>query len=417
MNRKPFTSRTTLPLEASPSSGVRSVRIRLAKVAPMVSSNFYLLLGVTVFMVGFGLMMVLSSSSVGSEIDDSSSFTVFLRQGTYALIGIPLLLVASRLPSMFWKRSAWLVLAGGCALQLLVIASPLGVTVNGNRNWLQLGPLPTLQPSELIKVGVVLWLGMFLAKKQHRITQFSYTLVPTVLVTGAAIILVALGGDLGTTVILIGMVLGALFFAGIPLRHLALLTAVSATIAILTALSRPNRVTRILEFLQPGTAHYSGSGWQIQNGYFALADGGIFGVGLGNPKAKWSWLPAVDTDFIFAVIGEELGLIGACLVLMLIVVLGVAFLRIIRATPAPFARVVTAAIMVWIVGQALVNIAVVLGVPLPLISAGGTALISSLLAIGIVLSLSRETDSHRPAVSALDMVGFRTTAPKTRTRV
>ncbi|GGF23146.1 hypothetical protein GCM10011399_15940 [Subtercola lobariae] len=376
----------------------------------MVSSNFYLLFGVTVFMVAFGLVMVLSSSSVGSEIDDSSSFSVFFRQGTYALIGIPLLLVASRLPSTFWKRSAWLVLAGGCVLQLLVIATPLGVTVNGNRNWLQLGPIPALQPSELIKVGVVLWLGMFLAKKQHRITQFSHTLIPTVLVLGSSIILVALGGDLGTTVILIMMVLGGLFFAGIPLRHLVLLTAVSATIAILTALSRPNRVTRILSFLHPATADYSGSGWQIQNGYFALGDGGIFGVGLGNSKAKWSWLPAVDTDFIFAVIGEELGLIGACVVLLLIVVLGVAFLRIIRATPDPFARVVTASIMVWIIGQALVNIAVVLGlvpvlgVPLPLISAGGTALISSLLAIGIVLSLSRETDSLLITQSGANML-------------
>ncbi|WP_323511588.1 putative lipid II flippase FtsW [Subtercola sp. RTI3] len=403
-------------------TGARSVRITLAKVAPMVSSNFYLLFGVTVFMVAFGLMMVLSSSSVGSEIDSSSSFSVFLRQGTYALIGIPLLLVASRLPSTFWKGSAWIVLAGGCLLQLLVIGSPLGVTVNGNRNWLQLGPLPALQPSELIKVGVVLWLGMFLAKKQHRITQFSYTLVPTVIVTGAAIVLVALGGDLGTTVILIGMVLGALFFAGIPIRHLAMLTAVSATIAILTALSRPNRVTRILAFLQPGTADYSGTGWQIQNGYFALGDGGIFGVGLGNSKAKWSWLPAVDTDFIFAVIGEELGLIGGCLVLALIIVLGVAFLRIIRASPDPFARVVTAAIMVWIVGQALVNIAVVLGmlpvlgVPLPLISAGGTALISSLLAIGIVLSLSRETGTNPPANDTPEMGDGRFAAPKKRAR-
>ncbi|TIH37455.1 putative lipid II flippase FtsW [Subtercola vilae] len=397
-----MSSAVKTPMGAATSGGARLMRITLPKVAPMLSSNFYLLLGVTLFMVGFGLMMVLSSSSVGSEIDADNSFTVFLRQGSFALIGIPLLLLASRLPSSFWKRSAWLVLAGGSALQLLVIATPLGVTVNGNRNWLQLGPLPALQPSELIKVGVVLWLGMFLAKKQHRIAQFSYTLVPTVIVTGTAIILVALGGDLGTTVILIGMVLGALFFAGIPLRHLALLTAVSATIAILTALSRPNRVTRILSFLQPDTTDYSGSGWQIQNGYFALGDGGIFGVGLGNSKAKWSWLPAVDTDFIFAVIGEELGLIGAVVVLLLIVVLGVAFLRIIHATQDPFARVVTAAILVWIVGQALVNIAVVLGllpvlgVPLPLISAGGTALISSLIAIGIVLSFSRETDARTP---------------------
>ncbi|MBM7470594.1 putative lipid II flippase FtsW [Subtercola frigoramans] len=365
----------------------------------MVSSNFYLLFGVTVFMVALGLVMVLSSSSVGSALDDNSSFSVFLRQGSYALIGIPLLLAASRLPSTFWKQSAWLVLAGGSALQFLVIATPLGVTVNGNRNWLQLGPLPALQPSELIKVGVVLWLGMFLTKKQHRITQFSHTLIPTVLVLGSAIILVALGGDLGTTVILIMMVLGGLFFAGIPIRHLLLLTIVSATIAILTALSRPNRVTRILSFLHPETADYSGSGWQIQHGYFALSNGGIFGVGLGNSTAKWSWLPAVDTDFIFAVIGEELGLIGACVVLVLIVVLGIALLRIIRATPDPFARIVTAAITVWIIGQALVNIAVVLGllpvlgVPLPLISAGGTALISSLLAIGIVLSLCRESDT------------------------
>jgi cell division protein FtsW len=374
-----------------------SARISLGRVFRAESSNYLMLLGLTLFMVVFGLIMVLSSSSVVSHATTNNFFSAFWSQGIFALIGLPLMLIASRMPSRFWKKSAWVLLAGSCLLQVVVLTTPLGLpAVGGNRNWLHLGGL-TGQPSEAIKVALALWLGVVLARKQDLLGKWKHVVIPLIPIGGGAILLVTIGGDLGTTMIMAGFVLGALFFAGVKLRHLIIGSAVIASAAVVVALTSASRVGRISAFFGGTSAVNPDVQWQINNGNYALASGGIFGVGLGNSHAKWSWLPAADTDFIFAVIGEELGLIGAILVLVLFVLLAITFLRIINASTDPFARITTAAIMVWIIGQALVNIGVVLGVipvlgvPLPLISAGGTAMISSMFAIGIVLSFARES--------------------------
>jgi cell division protein FtsW len=208
---------------------------------------------------------------------------------------------------------------------------------------------------------------------------------------------VLLGQDLGTAIVLIMMVLGALFFAGVRLRHLVVPVIVMSAAGLLLGAATASRQLRIQAWLSGCTsdADYSGLCWQTLHGWWALASGGFFGVGLGNSKAKWSWLPEADNDFIFAIIGEELGLIGAVLVLALFIVLAIGFVRVIRANTDPFARVAVSIVLVWITGQAMMNIAVVLGllpvlgVPLPLISAGGSALVTSLFAIGIVLSFAR----------------------------
>ncbi len=372
-------------------------RISLGRAFSAESSNHVMLLGVTLFMVVFGLVMVLSSSSVDSHAQSDNFFARFWSQGMYAVIGVPLMLVVSRVPVHWWRRLAWPAMIGSCLLQVLVIVTPLGVDVNGNRNWLQIGPVQ-FQPSEGIKIAMIIWMGMFLAMKQDKITQWRYSLVPVLIVTGVALALVLAGGDLGTTLIMALIVLGALFFAGIPMRHLIVTGLIAGAVVAGFILTSANRMARFAAFFQPHTVDVMSEGWQIQQGNFALASGGIFGVGLGNSHAKWNWLPEADTDFIFAIIGEELGLIGAIVVLALFILLAVMFLRITRANDDPFVRVATAAIMVWLIGQGLVNIAVVLGVlpvlgvPLPLISAGGTALISSLVGIGIVLSFARAND-------------------------
>lgn len=390
-----------------------STRISLGRVFRAESADYVFLLGITLFMVVFGLIMVLSSSSVDSHIDDNNFFTKFMKQGMFAMIGVPLMLIASRLPTRFWKKWAWVALLVACGLQLLVIATPLGVDNYGNQNWLQIGSLPALQPSEAIKVAMVLWLGMFFAKKQNKLTQWRHSLLPAVLVMGTAIALVLAGSDLGTVLIMASILLGALFFAGIPMRQLIVTFLIGGGTALLFVVTSPNRMERITSFLHPHTADYMSSGWQTQNGLFALASGGVFGVGLGNSHSKWAWLPSADTDFIFAIIGEELGLIGAILVLGLFVLLAIAFLRIFHASTDPGARVTTAAVMVWLIGQGLVNIGVVLGVfpvlgvPLPLISAGGTALISSLVAIGIVLSFARESGSATPRTAGVPVSSAR----------
>lgn len=394
------------PALAADSRMARVARVTLARVFPSESPAYVVLLATTLFLVGFGLVMVLSSSSVASHLNDDDFFSRFLGQGLYAVLGVPLMLVVSRFPAALLARLATPLLVGSAALQLLVVATPLGHGAFGNRNWLDLGPV-TFQPSELIKISMILWLGSFLTRRRQHLTRWTRSLLPVLIVCGPAIGLVLAGGDLGTTMIMVGILLGVLFFAGTPLRHLAALALVAGAGAGMMAAVRPARVTRILAFLHPSTADFMSTGWQIQNGYFALASGGVLGVGLGNSQAKWTWLPAASTDFIFAVIGEELGLVGCVLVLALIVLLAVTMVRILRAAPDPFQRAVVAGVMIWIVGQAIVNIAVVLGllpvlgVPLPLVSAGGTALISTLVGIGIVLSFARH-QTIRPRAEAPD---------------
>jgi cell division protein FtsW len=358
------------------------------------SGNYFLLLGTTLFLVLLGLVMVLSSSSIDSYVGRQGFFGVFWKQGMFALIGIPLMLVISRLPIRVFKRWAWVAIFVAVGVQLLVF-TPLGIEVGGNLNWIGIGSV-NFQPSELVKLALVIWMGAILAKKEPLLGQLGHVVVPILPVAGGAILLVLLGGDLGTVMIMAGLVFGALFYAGIKLRMLFLPVIAGALIAVVVAFSSESRTTRIMSFFNGSGADYEGTDWQAQHGLWALASGGVFGVGLGNSRAKWSWLPAADNDYIFAIIGEELGLIGAVVVLLLFIALAIAFVRIIRSSNDMFSRVVTGAVMVWLIGQAFVNIAVVLGVlpvlgvPLPLISSGGSALLTTLAAIGIVLAIARE---------------------------
>lgn len=353
----------------------RIVRVLLAPLPRRLSADAAVLLAVVLFLVMFGLVMVLSASSVDSRIDSGDSFTVFLRQASFAAVGVPLMLLAARMPATLWARLSGPVLLVGCALQLLALVTPLGVTVNGNRNWLELGPL-TFQPSETVKAGIVLWLAMFLAQRERRLGEMRGAVLPTLLVPGAAIGLVLLGGDLGTAMILLAVVVGALYFAGVRMRHLLLVVGVIAVAVVIAAISRPSRLARIGAFLDPASADPGDDGYQTLNGYYALSDGGVFGAGIGGSKEKWAWLPAVDTDFIFAIVA-----------------------RMTRGAQTMHQRVLTGAVMTWILGESLVNIAVVLGlfpvlgVPLPFVSAGGTALLSALVMVGAAVSVSRPGSS------------------------
>lgn len=358
---------------------------------------------ITFLLVGFGLIMVLSSSSITSYLADQGFFGGFWRQVIFAVIGIPLMLVAAAMPMRFWKRYAWLFLGLGIVLQLLVF-TPLGVEVYGNRNWIQIGGF-TAQPSEALKLALVVWVGAVLQRKEPLLGQMRHELIPVVL-PGAVIALgvVLLGRDLGTVLIMAAIVFGAMYFGGISWKTLGV-TALGGALAVaFFVLSSPNRMQRLLSHAG-GTDDYSGIDWQATHGLWALAGGGFFGVGLGNSKAKWSWLPAADNDYIFAIIGEELGFIGALLVIALFVVLTVVMLRLITRTRDRFGRTVVGGILVWIVGQAFVNIGVVvgilpvLGVPLPLISSGGTALIACLIAIGVVISIARDTAQYSEEIS------------------
>jgi cell division protein FtsW len=370
-----------------------AARISLGRTLSAESSSYFLLLGTTLFLVAFGLVMVLSSSSVESFVDHRNSFSAFLSQGGAAVLGVPAMLILSRSRPGWWQRLAVPALVCAAILQLLVF-TPLGYGYGGNRNWLDVGFM-SIQPSEITKLALVLWLGQVLSARQAELDSGKRLFWLIVPVSGFMIGLVLLGKDLGTAIIMASIVFGALFFAGVRLRFLAVGAVAAGAVALIFSRMSTSRVDRVNAWLSGCQNDYLNTCWQVKHGTWALAAGGIFGVGLGNSKAKWSWLPEADNDFIFAVIGEELGLLGAIVVLLLFVVLAFSCIRILRSEPDQFSRIVTSAIMVWVLVQAFVNIAVilgvlpVLGVPLPLISAGGSSLIITLLSIGLVLSIAR----------------------------
>jgi cell division protein FtsW len=284
-------------------------------------------------------------------------------------------------------------------MQLRVVLPGLGYERGQNRNWIDLGSF-TAQPSELIKLALVIWLAWVLSRKGAALHEWREVAVPILPITIVTTGLVLAGNDLGTATIILAIVFGSLFYAGVRLRLIAAGVGAVALLGLLFVQFSDSRSSRIAAWLDQcqDPDLYSNDCWQSIHGWEALAHGGVFGVGLGNSSGKWSWIPEAANDFIVAIIGEELGLAGALLVLVLFAILAVCFVRIIRMNRDPFAKLAVSAAMVWIIGQAFVNIAVVLGllpvlgVPLPLVSAGGSALITTLVAIGIVLSFAR----HRP---------------------
>lgn len=375
-----------------------------AELKALADPTVVMIYAITSLLVGIGLIMVLSSSSITSYLDEQGFFGGFWKQATYAAIGIPLMLLAAAFPIRFWKKWAWVLLGLGVVLQLLVF-TPLGIEVYGNRNWIQIGSFGG-QPSEMLKLALVVWIGAVLLAKEPLLGRARHEFIPIVF-PGAAIALglVLLGRDLGTTLVMGLTVLGAMFFGGVSWKTLGSTAAGAALIAVLFVITSPNRMNRLFGHVT-GNEDYSGLGWQPLHGLWALAGGGVFGVGLGGSKAKWSWLPAADNDYIFAIIGEELGLVGALLVIALFVALAAVLLRVISRARDRFGRAVVGGILVWIVGQAFINIGVVigvlpvLGVPLPLISSGGTALIACLLAIGVVISIARDGAAHQEELQA-----------------
>ena len=360
------------------------------------SIYFYQLLGITVFLVAFGLVMVLSASSIDSLKASNNSFAIFGKQAGFAVIGLIGLSLASLMPMNWWRGRAKFLYVLTMLLQLAVLF--LGTEINGNRNWISIFGI-SLQPSEFLKVAVVLHVSVFLAAKVRDLDLLETWLRAGAMML-AAMALVYFGKDLGTMIVMLIMFVGLLAFAGMPwklMRLVALGTVLLMPVAL--TLGSGSRIGRITAWLNPNAPDPNGYNWQAEHGMWAVSAGGIFGAGLGESKMKWSWIPEVENDFIFAVIAEELGLVGALVVIALFIALAFAFFRIWQRTSDEFSRFVVSGVMIWITMQALINIAVVLrllpvlGVPLPLISAGGSSLIATLGAIGIVLAVERE--NHR----------------------
>lgn len=368
-------------------------------------ASYYLIVGAVALLVALGLVMVLSSSSVSSlsDTDGASPYGIFFNQARFAIIGLPLAWLASRLPVGFYKRFAWPVLLGALALQALV---PLiGITVRGNQNWIRIPGGQSIQPSEFAKLALAVWLGVVLARKRPLLHRWVHVLVPGVLVALVTVGFVLLGHDLGTALILLILLAGALFVAGVPMRFFAVGFVLATFVVVQLAQASDSRMNRIAAFFS-SDCDTQGACYQTTRGMYGLASGGLTGIGLGESREKWSYLPMAHNDFIFAILGEELGLLGTLLVLGLFGVLAFALTRVVRRHTDPFVQISTGAIGAWVLGQALINIAVVIGllpvigVPLPLVSAGGSALVTTMVAMGVVLSFARSEPGAAEALAA-----------------
>lgn len=409
-----MTAATTRPVAGAPARR----RSALGQWNSAVTS-YYVLAAATALLLVLGLVMVLSSSSVDSLAKGESPYTEFLDQTKFALVGVPVMLVLARMPVARLRALAWPALVVALLFQALVF-SPLGYGQGGNRNWVRL-PGFYAQPSEVIKVALALWLGAVLARKAPLLGQWKHALIPALPVAGLSIGVVLLGHDLGTALVLILLVFGAMWVSGVKLRMFAVPVAAAAAVAVPLVVLSGNRSDRFKAWLG-GACDEADGCYQSLHGIRALATGGWGGLGLGQSREKWSYLPAAHNDFVFAIIGEELGLLGTLLVLALFGLLAFAMVRVMRRHPDPFARITTGAICCWIVGQALVNVAVVvgllpvIGVPLPLVSAGGSALITTLAALGIVIAFARSEPGAAEALAARPSVLRRSLAVLGRAR-
>ena len=353
---------------------------------------YYVLLGATLLLLALGLVMVFSASSVRAYRTTGSSLSIVEKQALWVAIGLPLMWLASRLPVRAFRIAAYPALLG--TLALLVLVAVAGVSVNGNRNWLVVAGPIRLQPSEFAKLALVWWAADLLARKQKLLVQWKHLLVPLipvgVLVTG----LVLLGGDLGTAVILIAILAALLFVAGAPMRLFVAFGGLSAALVLWLSHSHSYRMRRITSWLDP-SIDPQGVGWQALHGKYALASGGWWGLGLGGSKEKWGGLPEAHTDFIFAIVGEELGLVGTVAVVVLFAALGYAGFRVAASAKDPFVRLAAGGVTAWLIVQTLVNLGAVLGVlpitgvPLPLVSYGGSALLPTLIGLGMLMAFAR----------------------------
>ncbi|MFC7330248.1 putative lipid II flippase FtsW [Marinactinospora rubrisoli] len=392
--------------DAHPRAG-GAVQARLRDIPQRLDrplTSYYLIFGSSALLIALGLVMVLSSSMVDSYTDTGSAYSLFQKQVVAAAIGLPLMVIASHLPLSVFRLMGYPAVLASVALLVLTVFQ--GEEYYGATRWLEIGGV-TVQASEPAKLAFALWGANVLARKEElrQLLEWRQLLIPVLPGCGVLVILVLLGSDLGTTVVLMAIFLTLLWVVGAPGRlFLAMIALVGALVAIMIAVE-PFRIARLMSFLDP-EADPTGSGFQLLHGLYALGTGGVFGVGIGGSREKWGFLPHPESDFIFAILGEELGLIGTLIVVGLFGLLGYAGLRVASRADDPFVRLAAASLTAWIVVQALVNIGTVIGVlpitgiPLPLVSAGGSSLIPTMLALGILLALAKSEPDAREALAA-----------------
>lgn len=363
-------------------------------------ASFYLVLVPSVLLLALGMMMVLSASSVFAYVRFDDAYYFVRRQVIFLGIGGVAAWWLARSSPQQLKVLGWVGIGLAFVLQLLTY-TPLGFEIKGNRNWVQFGTsLFRIQPSEFAKLAIVVWGADLLARKRKLLDQPKHLLIPFIPVSALLIGLVVLQSDLGTGMVMGAIVVAILWFVGASWRVLGAMFALVAVAVVGLVAASPHRMGRILGFLNQDLDPL-GVNHQPIKAIFALASGGWWGLGLGASRQKWGGLVESHTDYVLAVIGEELGLVGTLVVLGLFLVLGYAGFRIALRSDIRFCRYLAAGITSWFMIQALVNIGVVLrmipvlGVPLPLLSYGGSALLANLCAIGILLACARQEPEAR----------------------
>ena len=375
-----------------------TARKRPAAKSGTFGAGYVLLLSVLVVLNLIGLVMVLSASSVVAIEHQGSPYYYFSRQVMWLAGGTVAFLLALRVDYRRW-RALSLPLLGVTGLLLVLVFIPgLGVNANGSSRWLGYGNF-SVQPSEFAKLSVLLFSADLLARRGRFIADTRVTLRPVLAVFGIFAILILLQPNLGTTIVLAAIVFAVLFTAGVPFGPLGAWGVLGVGAAGVLALAKSYRRARLLAFLHPWNDPL-GIGYQNIQSQVSLASGGWFGVGLGASRAKWGFLPYAHTDFIFAIIGEELGLFGALLVVGLFVGLGLLGVRAAMLAPDPFGRLLAVGITTWFCVQAFVNIGAVIGVlpitgvPLPFISFGGSSLVATMAAAGVLGNVAKQGRSR-----------------------
>jgi cell division protein FtsW len=400
-----------LPWRDSLGGGVAGVRERVRAARALLDrplTSYYLILGATALLLCLGLMMVLSTTSVTDLNQGESPYHDFEWQVIGIVVGLPIMWLMARSSPRVFRAMAYPLLAVSVIGLGLTLIPGVAVVHNGVARWIAVGPV-TVQPSELAKLALAVWGADLLARKEKlgMLADWRHLLVPLIPGAGVLALLVMAGQDLGTTSILLIILLALLWVAGIPSRVFAALLILLGLVLVLLYVSRGYGSARIEDFLHPsGNTNPVGTNQQSIQGKYALGSGGLFGSGLGASKEQWNWLPEDSSDFIFAIIGEELGLVGTLCVTALYGGLAYAGLRVARRAPDTFSRLAAATITAWIVMQAVVNIGAVIGVfpitgvPLPLVSQGLSSVLVTMVGLGMLMSFARREPGASQALAA-----------------
>jgi cell division protein FtsW len=373
-----------------------------------------LLLLTSAGLLGFGILMAISTTIAAAHDAAGSIWGQTIREAEFVVIGLLLFWFAVRLSPRAFRLLAYPILALSIVALFAVLVPGIGVVIFGARRWIDLGPLQ-LQPSELAKVGILLWGADLLARKQQLGSQrrARHLFVPLLPGFAFVVVLVMLEPDLGTTCCFMLILLGLLWMVGMPLRYFAVVLLMVAGAVSLLAVTASYRLQRLTTFLDPWR-DAKGSGYHTIEGLYALASGGLFGVGLGQGTSKYGWVPNANSDYVFAIIGEELGLLGCLAVLGLFALLAYTGMRLVRRSADPFVRLAAGAVTIWLTGQAVINIGYVTGllpvtgIPLPLISAGGTSLLVTFFVVGMLVSFARHESAAVTAARRAQRLGRRT---------